>query len=69
MDHGKLIDALGGTSEVAELCGITTGAVSQWRTNGIPSYRMDFFRLLRPDLFSEELSDDVVCAIDAEDSA
>ena len=69
MDHKALIDKLGGTSKVAEICGITTGAVSQWRTNGIPSYRMDFFRLLRPDLFSEELSDDVVCAIDAEDSA
>ena len=69
MDHKALIDKLGGTSKVAEICGITTGAVSQWRTNGIPSYRLDFFRLLRPDLFSEELSDDVVCAIDAEDSA
>jgi len=69
MDHKALIDKLGGTSKVAEICGITTGAVSQWRTNGIPSYRMDFFRLLRPELFSEELSDDVVCAIDAEDSA
>jgi hypothetical protein len=69
MDHRALIDKLGGTCKVAEICGITTGAVSQWRTNGIPSYRMDFFRLLRPDLFSEELSDDVVCAIDAEDSA
>lgn len=69
MDHKALIDKLGGTSKVAEICGITTGAVSQWRTNGIPSYRLDFFRLLRPELFSEELSDDVVCAIDAEDSA
>lgn len=54
MNHGKLIDALGGTSEVAELCGITTGAVSQWRTNGIPAYRLAFFRLLRPDLFSAD---------------
>ena len=44
---------MGGTSKVAEICGITTGAVSQWRKNGIPSYRMDFFRLLRPELFSD----------------
>ena len=52
MDHKALIDKLGGTSKVAELCGITTGAVSQWRTNGIPAYRLAFFRLLRPELFS-----------------
>ena len=58
MDHKALIDKLGGTSKVAEICGITTGAVSQWRTNGIPSYRLDFFRLLRPELFSDELADD-----------
>ncbi len=54
MDHSKLIDDLGGTSKVAELCDITTGAVSQWRTNGIPQYRLAFFRLLRPDLFASE---------------
>lgn len=57
MDHSKLIDDLGGTSKVAELCDITTGAVSQWRTNGIPQYRLAFFRLLRPDLFSDEQAD------------
>ena len=54
MDHKALIDKLGGTSKVAEICGITTGAVSQWRTNGIPAYRLAFFRLLRPELFSAD---------------
>lgn len=68
MDHKELIDNLGGTSKVAEICGITTGAVSQWRTNGIPSYRLDFFRLLRPELFSDELADDAG-AIPAEEAA
>ena len=68
MDHRALIDKLGGTSKVAEICGITTGAVSQWRTNGIPSYRLDFFRLLRPELFSDELADDAG-AIPAEEAA
>lgn len=68
MDHKALIDNLGGTSKVAEICGITTGAVSQWRTNGIPSYRLDFFRLLRPDLFSDELADDAG-AISVEEAA
>lgn len=53
MDHSKLIDDLGGTSHVAEICRITTGAVSQWRKSGIPEYRLAFFRLLRPELFAE----------------
>jgi predicted transcriptional regulator len=53
MDQKGIINKMGGTSKVAEICGITTGAVSQWRKNGIPSYRMDFFRLLRPELFSD----------------
>ena len=31
-----IIDLLGGTNKVADLCGITQGAVSQWRTRGVP---------------------------------
>lgn len=46
-----IIDSFGGTSAVAELCDITTGAVSQWRTNGIPKSWLRLFRELRPDLF------------------
>ncbi|GAB3109918.1 hypothetical protein GCM10027288_23420 [Bordetella tumbae] len=48
---GDLIDALGGTSEVARLCDLTTGAVSQWRTNGIPRAWKKFLRLAKPRIF------------------
>jgi len=46
-----IIDALGGTSEVAEMCKLTTGAVSQWRRKGIPKPWVRFFQERRPDLF------------------
>ena len=52
-NDSDLIDALGGTSEVARLCDLTTGAVSQWRTNGIPRAWKKFFRLARPQIFKE----------------
>ncbi|CAM4336759.1 hypothetical protein GCM10027287_30820 [Bordetella muralis] len=48
---GDLIDALGGTSEVARLCDLTTGAVSQWRNNGIPRAWKKFLRLAKPRIF------------------
>ncbi|OZI32538.1 hypothetical protein CAL29_28185 [Bordetella genomosp. 10] len=51
MHDSKLIDALGGTVEVAELCELTTGAVSQWRINGIPKGWKRFFRSHRPDVY------------------
>jgi len=56
MDTNKIIDSLGGTSAVAELCGITTGAVSQWRTSehGIPKPWLKFFQATRPDLFEQK---------------
>lgn len=47
----RVIDALGGTAEVARLCRINMAAVSQWKENGIPGYRLDFLRLARPDVF------------------
>ncbi|HDR8930465.1 TPA: hypothetical protein QDA84_000458 [Burkholderia vietnamiensis] len=46
-----MIDALGGTSAVANLFEIDPGAVSQWRRNGIPKPRMQYLRLARPDVF------------------
>jgi len=49
-----VIDALGGTSEVARMCSVTTGAVSQWRDNGIPAARLMYLKLLRPDVFKGE---------------
>lgn len=46
-----IIDELGGTSAVAEMCNVTTGAVSQWRHNGIPEARMMYLKAVRPDVF------------------
>lgn len=50
MDASKLIDALGGTAEVARLCQVKQPSVSEWRRNGIPPARLQYLRLLRPDL-------------------
>jgi hypothetical protein len=44
----ELIDALGGTCEVAALCGITPEAVSQWRRNGMPKAWRKYLALLKP---------------------
>lgn len=52
MDPNQLIDQLGGTSKVAQLCEVTKASVSQWRTNGIPRARLMFLRLARPELFA-----------------
>lgn len=47
----RVIDALGGTNEVARLCEVTPQAVSQWRADGLPKARSQYLRLLRPDVF------------------
>lgn len=52
-DASRIIDAMGGTSAVAEIFSITTGAVSQWRDDGIPDSRLFSIKLLRPDLFKK----------------
>lgn len=49
-----IIDALGGTSKVARLCAVTTGAVSQWRDNGIPAARLMYLKVIRPAVFKDE---------------
>ncbi len=49
-----IIDRLGGTVETAQLCELTKGAVSQWRTNGIPKPWLKFLRAARPDVFTSE---------------
>lgn len=53
MNDSDIIDKLGGTSKVAELCEVTTGAVSQWREDGIPRARVLFLKAIRPDVFDE----------------
>lgn len=52
MDDSKIIDALGGTTEVARLCKVQPPSVSGWRVNGIPSARRQYLELLRPDVFA-----------------
>ena len=51
MDASTIIDALGGTGKVANLCGITPGSVSQWRNKGIPHPWAKFLRAARPKTF------------------
>lgn len=51
MTDSEIIDALGGTVEASRLFDITTSAISQWRTKGIPKARRQFLRIARPDLF------------------
>jgi len=52
-----VIDRLGGTSAVAELTELTTGAISLWRRNGIPDPWLRLFKATRPDVF-ENINDD-----------
>lgn len=51
MDANKIIDALGGTAEVARMCDVQPPSVSEWRKEGIPRARLMYLRLLRPDVF------------------
>ncbi|HFC8542693.1 TPA: Cro/CI family transcriptional regulator [Neisseria weaveri] len=48
MDISKFINLIGGVTKVAELCGITKGAVSQWKKNGIPKAQMNFLKTKFP---------------------
>lgn len=50
-EANRVIDALGGTAAVADLCEVNMQAVSQWRRNGIPAARLQYLRVLRPDVF------------------
>ena len=53
-----IIDGLGGTGPVAELCQCSFAAVSQWRTNGIPRPRIQFLRIARPKFDWSQVPDD-----------
>lgn len=50
-EANTVIDALGGTVEVARKCECNPQAVSQWRRKGLPPARRLFFKAIRPDLF------------------
>jgi DNA-binding transcriptional regulator YdaS (Cro superfamily) len=54
MDTNTLIDELGGTKKVADLCNVSDQAVSQWRKNGIPPARLMYLKLARPKLFNKQ---------------
>jgi hypothetical protein len=51
----ELIDRLGGTFVVADLCKIKPPSVSEWRKSGFPPARRQFLELLRPDVFGPPL--------------
>ena len=49
----QLIDAMGGTAKVAQLCEVKPPSVSEWRVKGIPKARMMYLRLLFPEVFKD----------------
>ncbi|WP_313328378.1 hypothetical protein [Pseudomonas qingdaonensis] len=51
MNPSVIIDALGGTFRVAELCEVRPPSVSDWKKHGIPRARMMFLRIARPEIF------------------
>lgn len=46
----QIIDALGGTAEVARLFKIRMPSVSKWREVGIPQARMMYLQAVKPKL-------------------
>lgn len=56
MEANEIIKKLGGTKKAAELCGVSKGAVSQWRHNGVPRGHYNFIKAVRPDVFDDPLS-------------
>lgn len=53
MDTKTIIARLGGTAKTAELCQVTSGAVSQWIHDGIPRARLMYLKAVRPAVFKE----------------
>jgi DNA-binding transcriptional regulator YdaS (Cro superfamily) len=49
----RVIDALGGTQAVADICGVKPPSVSEWKRRGIPPAREQYLRLLRPAAFKQ----------------
>lgn len=47
-----IIDALGGTAEVARMFEIRMPSVSAWRHEGIPRARMLYLKAVRPDVLA-----------------
>ncbi|WP_293708633.1 hypothetical protein [Stenotrophomonas sp. UBA7606] len=53
-DASVLIDALGGTGEVARTCQVSEPSVSQWRKRGIPRPWQMFLRERYPERFDAD---------------
>lgn len=56
MNASEIIDALGGTAEVARLCNVRPPSVSEWKVKGIPEARRMYLEVLRPDVFRADES-------------
>jgi predicted transcriptional regulator len=51
----SIVQELGGTGAVADLCHVSSQAVSQWiAKEKIPQARLLFLQLLKPEVFEEE---------------
>lgn len=57
MSDSEIIDALGGTGEVAKMCDVSPQAVSQWRDSGIPKARRMYLKAIRADVFVQHPQD------------
>lgn len=57
MNDSELIDELGGTAKVADLCEVSPAAVSQWRRDGIPRARRMYLKVACPDVFTKRCPD------------
>lgn len=61
MNSKDIIDALGGTVEVAKLCNVQPQAVSQWfgvdprtgKAREIPGARLMYLKVIRPAVFAK----------------
>lgn len=51
MNTEQIIEALGGTAEVARLCEVKMPSVSEWKKTGIPRARLMYLQAIRPDVF------------------
>ena len=51
LEANEVIDNLGGTSKVAELCDIKSPSVSDWRKYGIPKPWRKFLMCQHPEAF------------------
>jgi hypothetical protein len=49
----EIIEELGGTYAVADLCKVKPPSVSEWKKSGIPSARRQYLELLKPEIFNQ----------------